>query len=371
MQKSGKNKKLSGLITGILLVAFTVASVGFGVFASRISVHLKASILSGSPVSQRRLQVASRLVAQLIVPPTILNPLTVCIYAPPEKPEYKGELISQEIQGWANPGDEFEIYIYIRNNGNATWFGDASGCAGANYMRLGTARERDRSSIFYNPGDPRWITPNRVAMVEERVDPGEIATFIFKSKTPKIEDIFREYFQPVVEGGTWLESKEETAHLDLYVGNVDAETEHKLLYLNKSGQAGALDLSGDPVVEVDISEQKMFFKFGDTVIREYMVSTGKAKTPTPTGNFKILNKQELRISGGYPHYRMPLWQGFTPWGHGLHALPSLGNDRGVFWTEALNHIGQRVSHGCIRLLPEDAADLYNLTEIGMPVVVHA
>lgn len=371
MRKSSKNKKLSGLIVATLFIAVTLGSVILGVLASRVSAQLQASILSNKIMDQKKLRVASRLVAQLVVPPTILNPLTVCIYAPPENATYKGEFISQEIQGWANPGDEFEAYIYIRNTGNSTWFGDSSGCANTNYMRLGTARDRDRDSVFYNPGDPRWITPNRIAMVEPRVDPGEIATFVFKSKAPRVDDIFREYFQPVIEGTKWLEENDETTHLDMYVGIVDAEAERTLMYLNKSSQASALDLSGEPMIEVDLSMQKMTFKFGDTVVREFPVSTGKDRTPTPTGIFKILNKQEVRIAGEWPHYIMPKWQGFTPWGHGMHALPSLANDRGVFWNEALNHIGQKVSHGCIRLLPEDAKDLFNLTDIGIKVVVHS
>lgn len=370
MFSSFKHKKLSSFLTVLLLIIFTLGAIGVGVFASRVSAQLQTSILSADKSDRAKLRMTSKLVAQLVVPPTILNPLTVCMHIPQEKPEYKAELISQEIQGWTEPGQEFEAYVYVRNSGNTTWFGDSSGCAGVNYMRLGTARERDRDSVFYNPGDSRWVTPNRISMVEQRVEPGEIATFAFRSRAPRVADIFREYFQPVIENTNWFESKEETAHLDLYVGQVDAETEQKLLYLNKSGQASTLDLSGDPVIEVDISEQKMIFKFGDTIVREFTVSTGKEKTPTPLGTFKILNKQELRIGGAAPHYRMPMWQGFTQWGHGLHALPSLGNDRGVFWTEALNHIGQRVSHGCIRMLPEDAEDLYSLTTVGLKVVVH-
>ena len=110
---------------------------------------------------------------------------------------------------------------------------------------------------------------------------------------------------------------------------------------------------------------------GDTLIREYTVSTGTFNTPTPLGNFKILNKQDLRIARKWPHYHMPQWQGFTKWGHGFHSLPYLANDKGIFWNEALTHIGQRVSHGCIRLLPEDAEDLYSLTEVGTEMVIHS
>ena len=287
-----------------------------------------------------------------------------------KKPEYKGEFLTSENDVEVERGGDFEASLYLKNTGNVPWFGDASACSGTTYMRLGTSRTKDRRSVFFNPGDPRWIAANRVAMVEKRVDPGEIATFRFESKTPYVDDIFREYFQPVVEGKKWLEQKEETAFLDIYAGENDDANEERLFYLGSSGQAGALDLSGERVVDVDISEQKLRLKFGQTVIREYLVSTGTFNTPTPLGKFKILNKQELRIGSAKPHYRMPFWQGFTRGGAGFHSLPYLANDNGVFWEEALSHIGQRVSHGCVRLLPEDAEDFYKLTAVGIKVVVH-
>lgn len=294
-----------------------------------------------------------------------------CAYIAPKKPEYRGEFISPEVRVDTEKGATFTASVYLKNTGNVPWFGDTSGCGGGvSYLRLGTARARDRDSVFYNPGSVEWVQANRIEMVEPRVDPGEIATFSFESHAPKVTDIFREYFQPVFEGKQWLESKEETVHVDIYVGVNDEEAEKKLFYLGQSGQASSLDISGEPEIHIDISEQKLRFQFGITVVREYMVSTGTFRMPTPLGRFKLLNKQELRIGGAKPHYRMPKWQGFTKWGHGLHSLPYLANDKGIFWKEALNHIGQRVSHGCVRLLPEDAEELFTFTEVGMPVVIH-
>ena len=86
---------------------------------------------------------------------------------------------------------------------------------------------------------------------------------------------------------------------------------------------------------------------------------------------------------------MPKWMAFRP-GYGIHALPSLGSASlrskirsyrdgevptslftdDVFWKEALSHIGIPVSHGCIRLLPDDAEFAFNFTPVGTRVVVH-
>jgi len=67
---------------------------------------------------------------------------------------------------------------------------------------------------------------------------------------------------------------------------------------------------------------------------------------------------------------MPKWMMFRKGGYGIHALPSLANDRGVFWREALSHIGSPRSHGCIRLLPKDAEFAYNFADVGTTVTVH-
>ena len=67
---------------------------------------------------------------------------------------------------------------------------------------------------------------------------------------------------------------------------------------------------------------------------------------------------------------MPNWMTFRANGYGIHALPSISYDNGRYWHEALNHIGTRRSHGCIRLLPQDAKYAYGFADIGTKVVVH-
>ena len=116
---------------------------------------------------------------------------------------------------------------------------------------------------------------------------------------------------------------------------------------------------------------------GDTMIRDFLISSGTFQTPTPLGSGKIVDKQDLRISNKYPHYRMPFWHslafdkhGGQFLGYGFHSLPYLANDKGIFWNEALNHLGQRVSHGCVRIGPEDSEDLYNITQIGTKFLIH-
>lgn len=123
---------------------------------------------------------------------------------------------------------------------------------------------------------------------------------------------------------------------------------------------------------IDLGEQMAFLLEDGQPVRMYQVSTGKATTPTPMGDFQVHRKQELRISSQAVPYRMPYYLSFTPNGaYGLHALPYLGHspDSSNYWHEALDHIGTPVSHGCIRFLPDEARALYNWAEVGTPVYV--
>jgi len=129
---------------------------------------------------------------------------------------------------------------------------------------------------------------------------------------------------------------------------------------------------GDLAIHIDLSEQMVSLIQDGEIVALYPVSSGKASTPTPTGKFQIHRKQTLRVSQQEIPYRMPNYMAFTPnQAYGMHALPYLGASASSsdFWQEALDHIGNPVSHGCVRLLPEDAAQLYSAIEVGTPLYI--
>lgn len=266
------------------------------------------------------------------------------------------------------PGAEFRVEIYVENTGNVTWYGYNSRCPDKTIVNLGTTYELDRASrFFYRGADQGWLGNNRIFMIEDAVHPGEIATFAFNSIAPIDESIYREYFNLVAENVSWFTDTE--FPVDVRVGTVTEDDEYKLQFI-KSVSTDIRSVTGDKSIEVDLSEQKMILKFGEQAVYEFTISSGASGTPTPTGNWKILSKQELRIGGASPHYRMPYFQQFTSYGHGLHALPYLANDGGTFWTEALSHIGVPVSHGCIRMLPDDAVLTYAFGEVGTALNIY-
>lgn len=117
-------------------------------------------------------------------------------------------------------------------------------------------------------------------------------------------------------------------------------------------------------IDINLSTQRFCRVDGATLIDCLITSTGKPSMPTPTGDFKVLNKIPMAWSSIY-HLYMPWWQQING-PIGIHEL--------VMWPdgtkEDVSHLGQTVSHGCIRLGPGTAEMLFNWTEIGTPVYVH-
>jgi L,D-transpeptidase ErfK/SrfK len=122
------------------------------------------------------------------------------------------------------------------------------------------------------------------------------------------------------------------------------------------------------------------YHFRDGVYqRRYSLAVGRRSWPTPTGDYRIRNKtknptwtvpasiQEEMVERGWevlekvpPGPKNPLgafWLGTTAPGVGIHATNRP-------WT-----VGNSVSHGCIRMLPEEIEQLFPQVEVGTPVKI--
>ena len=129
---------------------------------------------------------------------------------------------------------------------------------------------------------------------------------------------------------------------------------------------------GATYLEVDISEQHMWFVVNGQVALDTIVITGKrGVSDTPTGVFQILEKKKDKTlrgrpgPDGKPIYEQPVdyWMRVTWSGIGFHDA----GYRPVFTTEEYLLNG---SHGCINMPPAKAAELYAALPIGTPVVIH-
>ncbi len=126
--------------------------------------------------------------------------------------------------------------------------------------------------------------------------------------------------------------------------------------------------SGRSIV-VDISEQRLRRYENGQLIATHMVSTGKWSMPTPLGSFAVRNKLGTAYSRRYALY-MDNWMAFTPDGaYGIHSLPYWRLKNGSIYYEGTNHLGIRVSHGCIRLSPKESAVVFRWASVGTPVTI--
>ncbi len=117
-------------------------------------------------------------------------------------------------------------------------------------------------------------------------------------------------------------------------------------------------------IVIDTGNQRLSYYWGGVKMGKYLVSTGKASTPTPPGSYHIINKVELAWSplGLW----MPYWMGLGTGRIGIHQLPYWPNG----YREGVWNLGTPVSHGCIRLGIEESKRLYEWAEVGTPVYIY-
>jgi len=106
------------------------------------------------------------------------------------------------------------------------------------------------------------------------------------------------------------------------------------------------------LIVIDIATRKLTLYEDDEKIREFVVAVGKSKTPSPLGEWKIVQKS-LNWGNGFG----TRWLGLNvPWGiYGIHGTNKPGS------------IGSYASHGCIRMFNHQVEELYQLAAVGTRV----
>ncbi|WP_026478032.1 L,D-transpeptidase family protein [Alkaliphilus transvaalensis] len=107
-------------------------------------------------------------------------------------------------------------------------------------------------------------------------------------------------------------------------------------------------------IEIDLESKILTLKQFTEIIETYPVAVGKPSTPTPPGDWKIIQKT-LNPGGPFGTRWMRL---NIPWGgYGIHG------------TNAPESIGTAASNGCIRMFNEDVEVLYDIVPLGTPVKI--
>jgi hypothetical protein len=114
-------------------------------------------------------------------------------------------------------------------------------------------------------------------------------------------------------------------------------------------------VAGEPIMAiVSLRDQRITIHDANGWILRAPVSSGQKGRETPAGIFSVIQKEAEHYSNLYDDAYMPHMERITWSGIALHGGPLPG---------------YAASHGCIRLPYDFAARLFNLTRVGMRVIV--
>ncbi len=119
-------------------------------------------------------------------------------------------------------------------------------------------------------------------------------------------------------------------------------------------------------VIVSLQDRRMAVMEEGHVVKLYVVAVGASISPSPEGDFGIVNRVENptyyhpgKVIG--PGTQNPLgtrWMGLSKTGFGIHG------------TNQPESIGKAASHGCIRMKQQDLEELFAMLRVGDQVHIH-
>jgi L,D-transpeptidase catalytic domain len=101
------------------------------------------------------------------------------------------------------------------------------------------------------------------------------------------------------------------------------------------------------------------------VLKTYPIAVGARGTPSPDGDFVIINHAkdpiyrggDMEIPPGKDNPLGTRWMGLSLKGYGIHG------------TNVQSSVGKAISHGCFRMRKQDVEELYTLVQVGDTVMV--
>ncbi|MFJ5772354.1 L,D-transpeptidase [Psychrobacillus sp. NPDC093180] len=106
-------------------------------------------------------------------------------------------------------------------------------------------------------------------------------------------------------------------------------------------------------IDVSVKKRQLKLYNASVLLKTYPIAVGKILTPTPTGNYIIINKE---VDPGGPFGA--LWMGLSKPHYGIHG------------TNDPSSIGKEVSHGCIRMHNKDVLELSSMVPTSTNVYIH-
>ncbi len=133
---------------------------------------------------------------------------------------------------------------------------------------------------------------------------------------------------------------------------------------NKPAQTSATPAEGTATpkrqIIISIADRQLAVIDHGQVLKTYPIAVGARGTPSPNGDFVIINHAkdpiyrggEMEIPPGKDNPLGTRWMGLSLKGYGIHG------------TNVQSSVGKAVSHGCFRMRKQDVEELYALVQVG-------
>ncbi|HEV2960832.1 MAG TPA: L,D-transpeptidase [Candidatus Angelobacter sp.] len=120
-------------------------------------------------------------------------------------------------------------------------------------------------------------------------------------------------------------------------------------------------------IMISIADRQLALVDNGQVVKTFPVAVGKESTPSPDGDFTVINRTENPtyyhkgkvIKPGKSNPLGTRWMGLSQKGYGIHG------------TNVPSSIGKAASHGCFRMAKKDVEELFNLVRVGDVVIVRS
>jgi lipoprotein-anchoring transpeptidase ErfK/SrfK len=136
-----------------------------------------------------------------------------------------------------------------------------------------------------------------------------------------------------------------------------------------SATPAATDYSTRPApkrqIVISIADRQLAVIDHGQVLKTYPIAVGAHGTPSPDGDFVIINHAkdpvyrhgDKEIAPGKDNPLGTRWMGLSLKGYGIHG------------TNVQSSVGKAISHGCFRMRKQDVEELYTLVQVGDTVMV--
>ena len=116
---------------------------------------------------------------------------------------------------------------------------------------------------------------------------------------------------------------------------------------------------------ISIADRQLAVIDHGQVLKTYPIAVGARGTPSPDGDFVIINhakdpiyrRGDMEIAPGKDNPLGTRWMGLSLKGYGIHG------------TNVQGSVGKAISHGCFRMRKQDVEELYTLVQVGDTVMV--